>query len=251
MALFVNILTLKTTLQHPIWRHMHWSVSAPMLLMQLQTIHNPVVTMEWSLPPSLVLANTQLQYLIMLSLQRKIGKTIISLTCFFMTLTGHDFESAQIARWCAESNRPLKIVTDRAFAVLMKAGHLLWWSWGTSTVHLRGAASVLIKFWRYLHFHEFFLYDLYSSTGTSRSCSLWNWCLDFPRPQSLCRLDCPCSPWGTCAMFLLLRFPRFVCYPLLLICCITYLWHPVSYWEDTCKRVSPHSHRTWAQQQGE
>lgn len=29
---------------------------------------------------------------------------------------------AHIARWCAESNRPLKIVDDREFEILMKAG---------------------------------------------------------------------------------------------------------------------------------
>jgi hypothetical protein len=95
-----------------------------MLSMQLQTIPSLMVAMEVSSPPSLVLANTRLQYPIALSLRRKVGKIIILLTCFnhFSSLTGHNFESAQIARWCAESNQPLKIVKDRAFAVLMKAG---------------------------------------------------------------------------------------------------------------------------------
>ena len=260
MALFVDISTLKTTLQHPIWRRMRWSVSALMLSMRLRTIHNPVVAMELSLLPSLVLANTQLQYLIVLSLQRKIGKTIISLTCSFTTLTGHDFESAQIARWCAESNRPLKIVTDQAFAVLMKAGRP-----GTTIPSpMTVSRDINSAFERCRERVDQIL------KVSSRSRVFFIWLIFINRNiqvmftlelmPRLLRTTEPSSPGlsiftmrDMCyvSSLTLLRFPRFVCYPLLLIRCLIYLWHAVSYWEDTCKRVSPHAHHAWARQQGE
>jgi len=209
MALFVDTLTVKTAPQHPTWRHMQWNVLALMLSMQLQTIPSLVVTREASLPPSLVLANTQLQYPIALSLRRKVDKIIILLTCFsrFPSLTRHNFESAQIARWCAESNRPLKIIKDRAFAVLMKAGRpgttipspmTVSWDIDTAFERCRECIDQILKVC--LHLRVSFN-NLSPTTGTSGSCTLWYWYVDFSKPQSFRCLDHASSPWGTCAMF--------------------------------------------------
>ena len=67
---------------NPTWRHMRSSVLVLMQSMQLQTTPSLMVVTELSSLPSLVLANTQLRYHIMLSLQRKIGKIIVLSTCF-------------------------------------------------------------------------------------------------------------------------------------------------------------------------
>ena len=170
--------------------------------MQPQTIPSLMVAMEVSSPPSLVLANTRLQYPIALSLQRKAGKIIFPLICFsrFPSLTGHKFERAQIARWCAESNRPLKIVKDRAFAVLMKAGRpgttipspmMVSRDIDTAFERCRERIDQILKVC--LHSRVPFN-DLRSTTGTSGSCTLRYRCVDFSKPQGFRCLDRASSP---------------------------------------------------------
>ena len=159
-----------------------------------------------------------------------------------------------------ESNRPLKIVTDRAFAVLMKAGRP-----GTTIPSpMTVSRDINSAFERCRERVDQIL------KVSSRSRVFFIWLIFINRNiqvmftlelmPGLLRTTEPSSPGLSIftmrdmryvSSSTLLRFPRFVCYPLLLIRCLIYLWHAVSYWEDTCKRVSPHAHRAWARQQGE
>ena len=144
------------------------------------------------------------QYHTMLSLRRKMSKIIMLSTCFS---SWHDFVSAQIARWCTESNWPLKIVTDWAFAVLMKSGHFgttipspMTVSWDIKSAFERCREHIDHILKACLGSQVLFCY-LHSTIGTFGSCSLQYWCLDFSKPQGFRCLDCPSSPWGTCSMF--------------------------------------------------
>ena len=203
-APFINTLTPKTALQHPTWRHMCSSVLVLIQSMQLQTTPSLMVVTELSSLPSLVLANTQLWYLIVLSLWRKISKIIMLSTCFS---SWHNFESAQIARWWAESNWPLKTVTNRAFAILMKSGcpgttmpspmmvsRDINSAFEGCCEHIDHILKACLRSW------VLFCY-LHSTIGTFGSCSLRYRCWDFSKPQGFCCLDCPSSPWGACSMF--------------------------------------------------
>ena len=111
------------------------------------------------------------------------------------------------ARWCAESNQPLKIVTDQAFAVLMKLGRPgtmilspMTVSWDINSAFERCHECIDHILKACLHSQVLFCY-LHSTIGTFGSCSLRYWCLDFSKPQGFCHLDCSSSPWGTCSMF--------------------------------------------------
>ena len=124
----------------------------------------------------LVLANNWLQYPIMLSLWRKIGKIIMLQP--FPNSDSDNFESAQIARWCTESNQPLKIVKDQASVVLMKAGHP-----GTTIPSPMTVSQDIKSAFERCHEHidqilkvclhlPVVFNDLHSTTGTSGSCTL-------------------------------------------------------------------------------
>ena len=52
----------------------------------------------------------------------KQGSSFVLLITFFIQTNSSPLSRAHIARWCAESNRPMNIVKDREFLHLMKAG---------------------------------------------------------------------------------------------------------------------------------
>lgn len=80
----------------------------------------------------LVKGNGRLRSLIVPSQNQNLGMYLIylSLKIFSNCL----YYSAHIARWCAESNRPLRIVKDAQFEVLMKAGRPTTYISSPSTV---------------------------------------------------------------------------------------------------------------------
>ena len=96
------------------------SASVLMLSMLLLTNQNLGLVMGPSLLPSLVEVSSQLGYHTVHSQRKKLGDSLISLSYFLLPLI--TLFSAHIVRWCAESNRPLTMIKDRQFIMLMKAG---------------------------------------------------------------------------------------------------------------------------------
>jgi hypothetical protein len=94
------------------------SALAEVLLMLRLEVQSPFV-MDQSLHPLLARANSQSKSLIVLTLLMTQGMFFVHI---YVTFLDEVNDRAHIARWCAESNRPFKIVEDREFRSLMKAG---------------------------------------------------------------------------------------------------------------------------------
>ena len=120
VALSGNFLTLKTMPEHRTWRHMLSSASVLMPSMLLLTSQNLGLVMGPSLLPLLIKVSSQLGYHTVHSQTKKLGDSLISPSYFLLPLI--TLFSAHIVRWCAESNRPLTMIKDRQFIMLMKVG---------------------------------------------------------------------------------------------------------------------------------
>lgn len=116
---------------------------------------------------------------------------------------------AHIARWCAESNRPMNIMKDHQFEELMKAGHP-----GTSLPNpMMVACNVKILFDK-SHSHidkilkvciMFYILQSFSDTfaGAFKSCSFCDRCMDLTKPSCICGMDSPSAPqWPVLAFVL-------------------------------------------------
>ena len=118
--------------------------------------------------------------------------------CTIMFLYLNLQSRAHIARWCAKSNQPMNIIKDCEFQHLMKAGCP---STSLPTL-MMVACDVKLSFEKCCACIDKILKVSHASytytfAGASGSCSLCNWCLDFPKPLCIYGINSSFAPQGS------------------------------------------------------